>query len=166
MLNIKTMKRQRRLVWDYSGSKGISLFQQGRSGGSVLVEPASYEIVSVPKTNKHPSGLKKVRKRIDVDGLGVVALKLSNGLVYGQDNMCLPITPTKLKKLIDDNFKAGNFVGSEASCKFVLIRSNDLRREMTPNKGDKWLVLRTRNPKAIQGLIKPINEVEKLTNSD
>ncbi len=166
MLNVKTMKKQTRLVWGYTGRKTVSLFQQARSGAplGILTEPAEYELQAVPKSNKNPSGFRKVRKRVKASGLTCCAVKLSS-LTYGSASMALPISPDSLQKLIEQNYAQGNFIDSGASAKFVMIRTNDLERRMEPQEGDHWVVLRTLNPKAIKGLVIPVNDAEKRSGS-
>lgn len=167
MIDIKSLKRSTRLVWSYDGGTMISLFQQARSGSpsGALTEPPEYEILPAKKTVKNPSGFKKTRKRTgQLSGLQTCAIKLSR-LCYAENDMSLPISPSSLNELIKKNFEQGNYISQPNSCKFVMLRSNDLRREMIPTKTDRWIVLKTIIPKALQGMIKPINEVEKEAGS-
>lgn len=164
MLNIRTMKKEFRLIWGLDSTKVVSLYGSSR-GGSVLVEPPTYELLSCTKSSENPSGFKKVRKRIQVSGQVMLAMKLSTGLQYDKNSMNLAISPHQLEELITKASSEGNYYNEGDTARFTLIRSNDLRREMNPSESDHWLVLKTLDPQALQALIIPINEAEKKIGS-
>lgn len=164
-LNIKSGRRADRLVWDMLTHTSINLYQQGRSGGSVLTSPPEYIWETVKVSPKYPKGIRRVRKRIDVDGCGMCAIKLST-LAFGPNNMSLPISPDELRALVAEAMRSGNCAMGPDRVRVCLVRTNDLRREQLALKSDRWQVMGG-NPdyKPIFDMLPDIDAMERAAGS-
>ncbi len=164
MVNIKTRRRSKRLIWTLSNST-ISLCGSAKRGGSVLKEPPEYDYEVVKPSQKYRKGIKKVRVRISLDGLAVCAHKLST-LVFADNDMSLSIFPSQLRELCERAISNGNTIETNLTYKLVFVRSNDLRRDPEPKGGDRWLVFSgSPNLKMISERLPSINQLEEQNDS-
>lgn len=164
MINLKSMRKEVRLIWGLDSCSSVSLMGSSKSG-NVMTEKEEYELISCSKSADNPNGFRKVRVRHQVNGQTALALKLSSGLCYGNNDMSLSISPNELETLLLKAYNEGVYYNEGSANRYILIRSNDFERRMTPNESDKWLVFKSLEPKTLQGLIISVNDAEKRVNS-